>query len=81
MGLISDVFVGNALIAMYGKCGSVEDAAKVFEIMPEKNCNLFELLLKTFGSTEHVMEAKDFEVHTGAGVSGRVGDKMVLVGT
>ncbi|KAB2606131.1 copper-transporting ATPase HMA5 [Pyrus ussuriensis x Pyrus communis] len=37
-------------------------------------------LLKTFGSTEHVMEAKDFEVHTGAGVSGRVGDKMVLVG-
>ncbi|CAN6698160.1 unnamed protein product [Malus baccata var. baccata] len=37
-------------------------------------------LLKTFGSTEHVMEAKDFEVHTGAGVSGRVGYKMVLVG-
>ncbi|KAM1259940.1 hypothetical protein ACFX2I_039235 [Malus domestica] len=37
MGLISDVFVGNALIAMYGKCGSVEDAAKMFEIMPEKN--------------------------------------------
>ncbi|KAM1755130.1 hypothetical protein ACFX11_007471 [Malus domestica] len=33
----------NALIAMYGKCGSVEDAAKVFEIMPEKNCDLFEL--------------------------------------
>lgn len=36
--------------------------------------------LKKFGSTEHVVEAKDFEVHTGAGVSGRVGDKMVLVG-
>ncbi|TQE04865.1 hypothetical protein C1H46_009579 [Malus baccata] len=31
------LLVGNALIAMYGKCGSVEDAAKVFEIMPEKN--------------------------------------------
>ncbi|VVA30529.1 PREDICTED: copper-transporting ATPase [Prunus dulcis] len=37
-------------------------------------------LLTKFGSTEHVMEAKDFEVHTGAGVRGRVGDKMVLVG-
>ncbi|KAM1808146.1 hypothetical protein ACFX11_031065 [Malus domestica] len=37
-------------------------------------------LLKTFGSTKHVMEAKDFEVHTGAGVSGRVRDKMVLAG-
>lgn len=29
---------------------------------------------------EHVSEAKDFEVHTGAGVSGKVGEKMVLVG-
>ncbi|KAM2307775.1 hypothetical protein TB2_029427 [Malus domestica] len=36
--------------------------------------------LKTFGSTKHVMEAKDFEVHAGAGISGRVGDKMVLAG-
>ena len=32
-------------------------------------------LLKTFGSTKHVME-----VHTEAGVSGRVGDNMVLAG-
>uniref|UniRef100_A0A5B6ZU48 P-type Cu(+) transporter n=1 Tax=Davidia involucrata TaxID=16924 RepID=A0A5B6ZU48_DAVIN len=29
---------------------------------------------------EHVPEAKDFEVHPGAGVSGKVGDKLVLVG-
>lgn len=38
-------------------------------------------LRQKFGShAEHVTEAKDFEVHTGAGVSGRVGDKLVLVG-
>ena len=37
MGLISDVFVGNALIALYGKCGFVEEAMKVFECMPERN--------------------------------------------
>ena len=37
MGLVSDVFVGNALIAMYGKCGLVEEAVKVFEDMPERN--------------------------------------------
>ncbi|KAK9220995.1 hypothetical protein WN944_009419 [Citrus x changshan-huyou] len=30
--------------------------------------------------TEHASEAKDFEVHTGAGVSGKVGDRTVLVG-
>ncbi|KAK0604028.1 hypothetical protein LWI29_011316 [Acer saccharum] len=38
-------------------------------------------LRQKFGShAEHIAEAKDFEVHTGAGVSGKVGDKIVLVG-
>ncbi|KAL9314380.1 hypothetical protein ACSQ67_019832 [Phaseolus vulgaris] len=37
LGLFSDVFVGNALIAMYGKCGLVESAVKVFETMPKRN--------------------------------------------
>ncbi|GAB4856055.1 Copper-transporting ATPase hma4 [Ancistrocladus abbreviatus] len=31
-------------------------------------------------STNHVEEAKDFEVHPGAGVSGKIGDKIVLAG-
>lgn len=37
VGVFSDVFVGNALIAMYGKCGFVEGAVKVFETMPLRN--------------------------------------------
>jgi len=37
LGLFSDAFVGNALIAMYGKCGLVESAVKVFETMPNRN--------------------------------------------
>lgn len=38
-------------------------------------------LREKFGSeAEHIREAKDFEVHPGAGVSGKVGDRMVLVG-
>lgn len=37
MGLVEDVFVGNALIAVYGKFGLVEDAVKMFEKMPERN--------------------------------------------
>eukprot|EP01018_Ginkgo_biloba_P036301 Gb_23551 [translate_table: standard] len=36
-GYESDVFVGNALIDMYAKCGSVEDAWLVFEKMPLKD--------------------------------------------
>lgn len=31
-------------------------------------------------NSEYITEVKDFEVHTGAGVSGKVGDRNVLVG-
>ncbi|XP_030522532.2 copper-transporting ATPase HMA4-like [Rhodamnia argentea] len=38
-------------------------------------------LRKKFGSsTDHNAEVKDFEVHPGAGVRGKVGEKVVLVG-
>ncbi|XP_010257861.2 PREDICTED: pentatricopeptide repeat-containing protein At1g18485 [Nelumbo nucifera] len=37
MELGPDVFVGNALIAMYGKCGSIGEAVKVFVRMPDRN--------------------------------------------
>ncbi|KAJ0980677.1 hypothetical protein J5N97_008932 [Dioscorea zingiberensis] len=32
-----DVVLGTSLLDMYGKCGRIEDAVKVFERMPEKN--------------------------------------------
>lgn len=38
-------------------------------------------LRKKFGSsTEEVLDVDDFEVHMGAGVSGKVGDRTVVVG-
>lgn len=36
-GLVDDVFVGNALVDMYAKCGKMEDASKVFERMGFKD--------------------------------------------
>jgi pentatricopeptide repeat protein len=36
-GFESDVFVGNSLIAMYAKCGSIEDAWRVFHNMPSRD--------------------------------------------
>ena len=36
-GWESDVTVATALISMYAKCGSLEEARKVFNKMPEKN--------------------------------------------
>ncbi|KAJ7542616.1 hypothetical protein O6H91_09G003200 [Diphasiastrum complanatum] len=36
-GLDSDLFVANCLIDMYVKCGSVQDAHRVFKEMPRRN--------------------------------------------
>jgi len=36
-GCDSDVFVGNSLVDMYAKCGSIEDAWRVFNKMPSRN--------------------------------------------
>ncbi|CAK9210163.1 unnamed protein product [Sphagnum jensenii] len=36
-GWDSDVFVGNSLVDMYAKCGSMEDAWRVFNKMPSRN--------------------------------------------
>jgi pentatricopeptide repeat protein len=32
-----DVFVGNSLVDMYAKCGSIEDAWKMFKKMPSRD--------------------------------------------
>jgi len=36
-GLESDVFMGNSLVDMYAKCGSMEDAWRVFNKMPSRD--------------------------------------------
>ncbi|CAM6058325.1 unnamed protein product [Sphagnum tenellum] len=36
-GCESDVFVGSSLVDMYTKCGSLEDAQRVFNIMPSRD--------------------------------------------
>ncbi|KAF8379755.1 hypothetical protein HHK36_029204 [Tetracentron sinense] len=35
---VSNIYVSNALIDMYGKCGSLNDAKKVLIGMPERDC-------------------------------------------
>lgn len=36
-GFLSEVFVGNALVDMYAKCGSIEEARHVFDKMPQRD--------------------------------------------
>ncbi len=40
-GRDSDIFVGNSLIDMYAKCGSMEDAWRVFNNMPSCDVGLW----------------------------------------
>ncbi|KAK7343845.1 hypothetical protein VNO77_12911 [Canavalia gladiata] len=45
VGLLSDVFVGSALVNLYAKCGEMDLADKVFFCMPEQNEVLWNVLI------------------------------------
>ncbi|GFP92860.1 pentatricopeptide repeat-containing protein at4g32430 mitochondrial [Phtheirospermum japonicum] len=36
-GLKTDIFIGNALVSMYSKCGLITDADKLFDEMPQRD--------------------------------------------
>lgn len=55
----SDVFIGSALVSMYGKCGSLIDARHVFENLPEKNAVSWNAMLAAcalHGQAEQALE-------------------------
>ena len=47
----SNVFVGSALVDMYVKCGSIDDACHFFELMPERNVVSWTIMI--FGHAQH----------------------------
>lgn len=57
MGLIMDLFVGNAMISLYGKCGFVDEAIKVFNKMPERNLISWNSLICGFSENGFWLEA------------------------
>uniref|UniRef100_A0A803PN52 DYW domain-containing protein n=1 Tax=Cannabis sativa TaxID=3483 RepID=A0A803PN52_CANSA len=50
VGLVMDVFVGNALVGMYGKCGCLEDAVRVFEKIPKRNLVSWNSMIRGFSN-------------------------------
>eukprot|EP01018_Ginkgo_biloba_P020997 Gb_22288 [translate_table: standard] len=52
-GLDSDVFVGNALIDMYAKCGSIEEARQVFDKMPQRDVVSWSAIIAGYGMHGH----------------------------
>ncbi|KAF8389868.1 hypothetical protein HHK36_024385 [Tetracentron sinense] len=79
MELNRDVFVGNSLIAMYGKCGVVEEAVKVFECMPERNLVSWNTMIWGFAENGFSQESFDMFREMLVGEEGFVPDVATLV--
>ncbi|KAK7265113.1 hypothetical protein RJT34_32729 [Clitoria ternatea] len=56
-GLLCIVSVGNALVTMYGKCGSLEDALKTFELSGNKNSITWSAMVTGFAQSGDADEA------------------------
>lgn len=55
-----DVFLGNTLLSMYGKCGSLLDAVYIFERMPYRNLVSWNGMIAVFAQNMIGKEALDF---------------------
>ena len=58
-GYESDVRVGSALIHMYAKCGSIEDAAVVFDSMKERDIITWNVMIGAYAGSGRGVEAYD----------------------
>ncbi|KAK2968780.1 hypothetical protein RJ640_028173 [Escallonia rubra] len=47
-GCMSNVFSGSALLDMYAKCGSIKDAVRTFQEMPDRNIVSWNALITAF---------------------------------
>ncbi|KAJ7523112.1 hypothetical protein O6H91_18G038200 [Diphasiastrum complanatum] len=58
-GHSEQVVIGNALVNMYGKCGSVQDAKDVFDRMPARNVVSWSAMIAASAQNGHAREALD----------------------
>ncbi|KAL3630722.1 hypothetical protein CASFOL_023706 [Castilleja foliolosa] len=60
IGVLSHNYVANALIDMYGKCGSLSDAENVFDKMSERDCVSWNSIITACAANGRVFEALEF---------------------
>ncbi|XP_016903260.2 pentatricopeptide repeat-containing protein At2g13600 isoform X2 [Cucumis melo] len=74
----SDVFVGNSLIDMYMKCGSVENGCRVFQHMFERDCVSWNAMI--VGYAQNGFGNKALEVFSKMLESGEGPDHVTMIG-
>lgn len=56
-GLESDVLIATALMSIYGKCGALEDARKVFDGIQKRDVIAWNVLISVYGQQGHGKKA------------------------
>ncbi|GAB2249395.1 hypothetical protein Droror1_Dr00012754 [Drosera rotundifolia] len=56
-GYVADLFVGSSVVDMYGKCGEVRDARKMFDEMPVRNVVTWSGMIYGYGQAGETEEA------------------------
>ncbi|KAK3430405.1 hypothetical protein EUGRSUZ_E02129 [Eucalyptus grandis] len=59
IGLEKNIYVGDALLCMYAKCGRIEDAIRAFGDLPDPNEVSFTAMIHGLAQTDRVTEAVD----------------------
>jgi pentatricopeptide repeat protein len=57
VGFDSDMFVDNALVDMYAKCGSIEEAQQLFDGMSDRDVVTWNAMIAGYAQNEHGEEA------------------------
>ncbi|KAH9537908.1 hypothetical protein CY35_16G076900 [Sphagnum magellanicum] len=73
-GLELDVFVGNSLVDMHAKCGSIEETSKVFHKMPSQDVVTWNAMLGGCAMNGHGKEASS---HILSGCVKKVSSQMI----
>lgn len=74
-----NIFVGSALVDMYGKCGSIEDSQQAFGEMPEKNLVCWNAIIGGYAHQGQVDMALALLEEIGSGISGLVPNYVTFV--
>ncbi|XP_039168292.1 pentatricopeptide repeat-containing protein At4g20770-like [Eucalyptus grandis] len=59
IGLEKNIYIGNALLCMYAKCGRIEDVIRAFGDLPDPNEVSFTAMMHGPAQTDRVTEAVD----------------------